>query len=240
MQSTMQDVPLTVAAILRYASTVHGDRTVTTATGDGYRHATYREVGRQAARLANALRRLGVEGDDRVATFMWNNQEHLEAYVAVPSMGAVLHTSTSGSSRADRVRRLRGRGPVVIADLSLAPILAPVLPKMETVHTVVAVGAGDLEPFQRSGKNVVRYHDITAAESDQFDWPAIDEKSAAAMCYTSGTTGHPEGRGVRAPVDLPALDGGVQRQRHGPELRTRPSRSCRCSTPTPGACRTPR
>ena len=73
MQSTMQDVPLTVAAILRYASTVHGDRTVTTATGDGYRHATYREVGRQAARLANALRRLGVDGDDRVATFMWNN-----------------------------------------------------------------------------------------------------------------------------------------------------------------------
>ena len=64
-------------------STVHGDRTVTTATGDGYRHATYREVGRQAARLANALRRLGDrEGDDRVATFIWNNQEHLEAYVA--------------------------------------------------------------------------------------------------------------------------------------------------------------
>src|SRR5690348_3818004 len=64
MQSTMQNFPLTVAAILRYAATVHGDRTVTTATGDGgYRHATYREVGQQAARLANALRRLGVEGD---------------------------------------------------------------------------------------------------------------------------------------------------------------------------------
>ena len=87
MDSTMQNSPLTVAAILRYAVSVHGDRTVTTATGDGFRHATYREVGQQAARLANALRRLGIDGDQRVATFMWNNQEHLEAYVAVPSMG---------------------------------------------------------------------------------------------------------------------------------------------------------
>ena len=93
MQSTMQDFPLTIAAILRYAVSVHGDRTVTTATGaGGYRHATYAEVGGQAARLANALRRLGITGDERVATFMWNTQEHLEAYVAVPSMGAVLHT----------------------------------------------------------------------------------------------------------------------------------------------------
>ena len=82
---------------------------------------------------------------------------------------------------------------MVIADLSLAPILAPVLPRMETVHTVIAVGAGDLAPFERSGKKVVRYHDITAAESDEFDWPDVDENSAAAMCYTSGTTGHPKG-----------------------------------------------
>ena len=81
MQSTMQNSPLTVTEILRYAVDVHGDRTVSTATGDGFRHATYREVGKQAARLAHALRRLGIDGDQRVATFMWNNQEHFEAYV---------------------------------------------------------------------------------------------------------------------------------------------------------------
>src|SRR5690606_3058276 len=141
--------PLTVAAILRYAVAVHGDRVVTTATGDGYRHATYREVGRQAARLANALRRLGVEGDDRVATFMWNNQEHLEAYVAVPSMGGVLHTlNIRLFPEQIEFVAYEAEDRVVIADLSLAPILAPVLPKMETVHTVVAVGAGDLAPFE--------------------------------------------------------------------------------------------
>jgi fatty-acyl-CoA synthase len=194
MDSTMQNRPLTVAEILRYAVGVHGDRTVTTATGDGFRHATYREVGKQAARLANALRRLGIDSDQRVATFMWNNQEHLEAYVAVPSMGAVLHTlnirlfpEQIEFVAAEAVDR------VVIADISLASILGPVLPQMETVHTVIVVGAGDLAPFEASGKRVLRYHEITDAESDEFEWPDIDENSAAAMCYTSGTTGNPKG-----------------------------------------------
>ena len=92
MDSTMQDFPLTITAIMRHGCDVHGARTVTTATDDGYRHTTYRELGQQAAQLANALRRLGITGDQRVATFMWNNAEHLAAYLAAPSMGAVLHT----------------------------------------------------------------------------------------------------------------------------------------------------
>ena len=145
MLSTMQDSPLTVGAILRYAVGVHGDRLVSTATGGGFRQATYRQVGRQATRLAHALRRLGIEGDQRVATFMWNNQEHLEAYVAVPSMGAVLHTlNIRLFPEQIEFVAYEAEDQVVIADLSLAPILAPVLPRMETVHTVIAVGSGDL------------------------------------------------------------------------------------------------
>ena len=194
MDSTMQNSPLTVAAILRYAVSVHGDRTVTTATGDGFRHATYREVGQQAARLANALRRLGIDGDQRVATFMWNNQEHLEAYVAVPSMGAVLHTlNIRLFPEQIEFVACEADDQVIIADVSLAPILGPVLRNMETVHTVIVVGSGDMSPFEGSGKQVLSYREITAAESDQFDWPDIDENSAAAMCYTSGTTGNPKG-----------------------------------------------
>ena len=195
MRSTMQDFPLTIAAILRYAVTVHPDRTATTATGDGgYRHTTYAEIGEQAARLANGLRRLGVSGDERVATFMWNNAEHLTAYVAVPSMGAVLHTlNIRLFPEQIEFVAYEAEDRVVIADLSLTPVLAPVLKSMETVHTVIAVGDGDLAPLQASGKRVVRYHELLAAESDVFDWPEIDENSAAAMCYTSGTTGHPKG-----------------------------------------------
>ena len=194
MQSTMPITPLTVAEILRYAVTVHGDRVVTTATGDGFRHATYREVGKRAARLANALRRLGIDGDQRVATFMWNNQEHLEAYVAIPSMGAVLHTlNIRLFPEQIEFVAYEAEDQVVIVDVSLIPILAPVLPNMETVHTVIVVGDGDFAPLQTSRKHVLRFDDLLAAESDQFEWPEIDENSAAAMCYTSGTTGHPKG-----------------------------------------------
>ncbi|MBU3750100.1 MAG: fatty acid--CoA ligase [Mycobacterium sp.] len=194
MQSTMQQSPLTIAEILRYAVNVHGDRTVTTMTGEGFRHATYLQVGQQAARLANALRRLGIDADQRVATFMWNSQEHLEAYVAVPAMGAVLHTlNIRLFPEQIEFVAYEAEDQIVILDMSLAPILAPVLPRMETVHTVIAVGDGDLGPLEDSGKRVLRYHELIAAEPEHFDWPGIDENSAAAMCYTSGTTGHPKG-----------------------------------------------
>lgn len=92
MQSTMQNVPLTVSAIVQHAAAIHGDSEVVTPTGNGYRRTPYRIVLARVARLANALRSLGVTADQRVATFQWSNQEHLEAYCAIPSMGAVLHT----------------------------------------------------------------------------------------------------------------------------------------------------
>jgi fatty-acyl-CoA synthase len=194
MQSTMQSFPLTITAILRHASSVHGARKVTTATGGGYRDCTYAELGLQAARLANALRRVGVTGDQRVGTFMWNNAEHLAAYMAIPSMGAVLHTlnirlfpeqiAYVANEAEDRV---------VLVDLSLAKLLTPILADLDTVHTVIAVGEGDTAALEESGKAVLRYSEVMADESTEFDWPDIDENSAAAMCYTSGTTGNPKG-----------------------------------------------
>jgi fatty-acyl-CoA synthase len=194
MYSTMQDYPLTIAGIMRHGCGVHGVRTVTTATGAGYRQSTYAEVGQQAAQLANALRGMGVTGDERVGTFMWNNAEHLTAYLAVPSMGAVLHTlnirlfpeqiSFVANEAEDRV---------VLVDMSLAHLLGPVLPSLDTVHTVIAVGAGDIAPLQSSGKTVLRYAEVIDGQPTEFDWPHIDENSAAAMCYTSGTTGNPKG-----------------------------------------------
>jgi fatty-acyl-CoA synthase len=109
-------------------------------------------------------------------------------------MGAVLHTLNIRlfPEQIEFVAR-EAEDQVVIADISLAAILAPVLPTMETVHTVIVVGSGDLGPFTASGKRVLRYDEVIAAESDEFDWPNVDENSAAAMCYTSGTTGNPKG-----------------------------------------------
>ena len=91
MKSTMQTTPLLISSLLRYGTTVHGASEVVTWTADGGRRTTFRQLGQQAAQLANALRRLGITGDQRIATFMWNNAEHLVVYLAVPSMGAVLH-----------------------------------------------------------------------------------------------------------------------------------------------------
>ena len=195
MQSTMQDVPLTITTIMRYACEVNGDRTVTTAMGDGrHRTCTYRELGEQVGRLANALRGLGVTGDDRVATFMWNNVEHVAAYLAVPSMGAVLHTLNIRLS-AEQIAFVANEAQdrVIIADHSLLAQLAPVLPLLDGVHTVIVVGEGDLSPIADSGLTLLRYDETLAAQPPEFAWPVLEETSAAAMCYTSGTTGNPKG-----------------------------------------------
>ncbi len=200
MYSTMQDFPLTIAAIMRHGCGVHGARTATTATGAtgaggaGYRQISYHDLGLRAAQLANALRGMGITGDQRVGTFMWNNAEHLTTYLAVPSMGAVLHTLNIRLFP-DQVAFVANEAEdqVVLVDMSLAGTLGPILPRLDSVHTVIAVGEGDLSPLQESGKTVLRYADVIDGESAEFDWPRIDENSAAAMCYTSGTTGNPKG-----------------------------------------------
>jgi fatty-acyl-CoA synthase len=194
----MQDAPLTIGSILRFGTTVFGDSEVVTAVEGGTRRRrSYAETGERAARLANALRELGISGDDRVATFMWNNAEHLEAYLAVPAMGAVLHTLnirlfpeqvTYVANHAD--------DKVVIADCSLVSVLAKVLGDFTSVHTVLVTGDAsvDLSPLETCGKTVLRYDEVLGAASSSYDWPYdMDERSAAAMCYTSGTTGNPKG-----------------------------------------------
>jgi fatty-acyl-CoA synthase len=194
MDSTMRTDPLLVSGILRHGMTVDAEQTVITATARGYRDITYAELGQRVSRLAHALRDLGVTGDQRVASFMWNSQEHLEAYFAVPSMGAVLHTLNIRLTP-QQIAYIANEASdeVILVDLSLAPLLVPVLPQLTSVHTVIAVGGGDTDILSDAGKNVVRYEDILQGQPVNFKWPKLDETSAAAMCYTSGTTGSPKG-----------------------------------------------
>jgi len=198
MRSTMQDFPLSIGGILRHGTTVHRDAEVVTATTDGTRSLAYGELGRRAARLANGLRELGITGDQRVGTFCWNNTEHLEAYCAVPSMGAVLHTLNIRlfpeqlTYIADHAE-----DQVLIVDDSLVGLLAKQLATFSTVKHVLVAGpdaaAADLDGLRACGKEVTLYEELLAAQPDSFDWPEVDERSAAAMCYTSGTTGNPKG-----------------------------------------------
>ncbi|MGI8769783.1 MAG: long-chain fatty acid--CoA ligase [Propionibacteriaceae bacterium] len=194
MQSTMQDTPLNIGNILRYGSTFYGSSEVVTWTGDGARRTSYREIGTQAAQLANALRGLGIDGDQRVGTFEWNNNEHLVCYLAIPSMGAVMHTLNTRLP-ADQLIYIadHAEDKVVVVDNSLIPLLAKVLPEMKTVEHVIVVGEADTAPLEGAGKQLHSWAELLAAQPETFDWPEIDERQAAAMCYTSGTTGNPKG-----------------------------------------------
>jgi fatty-acyl-CoA synthase len=195
ISSTMQDFPLTVTAIMRHGARVHGGSECVTWTGTGTRRTTYAQIADNAARLASALRRLGVRTGDRVATFAWNNQEHLEAYFAVPSMGAVLHTLNL-RLYPEQLTHIVGHAEdkIIIVDDSIVPLLARVAGALGTVEAFIVVGDGDAAPLEAAGNApVLRYHELLAAEEPDYPWPDLDERSAASMCYTSGTTGDPKG-----------------------------------------------
>ncbi len=200
MDSTMQPTPLLISQILRFGTTLHADQEVVTWTADGPRRATYAEVGRECAQLAHALRGLGVEGDDRVATFMWNNQEHLVAYLAVPSMGAVLHALNIRLFPEQILYvATHGGSEVVIVDNTLAGPFAKLLAHLPKVRHVIVNGPVDEETSAAlaAPDHVEGVHDYATLIADQptaYDWPQdIDENCASSMCYTSGTTGNPKG-----------------------------------------------
>ena len=190
MKSTMQDAPLLISDILRHGQQVHGDSSVITVEEGGHRAATFAEVATRAEKLAAALTRLGVQPGDRIGTFCWNNQGHLEAYLAIPSMGAVLHTLNIRLP-ADQLSYVinHAEDRYIIVDASLIPLLAAIKDELKTVETVIVAGEGDTAPLGET----LSYERLLAAEEPGFEWPVLDERSAAAMCYTSGTTGNPKG-----------------------------------------------
>lgn len=194
MLSTMQDDQLSLAYLLQYGARLHANAEVATWTGSGTRKSTFAQVGKRSAQLAHALRSLGVTGDQRVGTFMWNNTEHLECYMAIPAMGAVLHTLNIRLFPEQLVYVANhAEDHVVIVDGSLIPLFAKQLPEMKTVKHVVVANGDPASLEAPSGVTVHSYEELLSGRPETFDWPEIDERSAAAMCYTSGTTGDPKG-----------------------------------------------
>jgi fatty-acyl-CoA synthase len=198
MESTMMSGPLLISRLLEYGSREHGVSEVVTWTADGPRRSSYAEVGKDCARLANALRRLGIDGDQRVGTFMWNNEEHLEAYLGVQSMGAVLHAINIRLFPEQMVYVVNhAEDQVVIVDNTLAGPFAKLAEHLPLVQHVIVNGPVTDEVRAALGgdgqRQVHDYRTLLDGEPDTFDWPLLDERAPAAMCYTSGTTGNPKG-----------------------------------------------
>ncbi|QES49073.1 long-chain fatty acid--CoA ligase [Streptomyces venezuelae] len=196
MLSTMQDVPLLVSRILQHGMTIHGSSQVSTWTGEPEpQRRSFAEIGTRTHRLAHALRdELGVRQDERVATLMWNNAEHVEAYFAIPSMGAVLHTLNLRLPPEQLVFIVNHAADrVVFVNGSLLPLLVPLLPHLPTVEHVIVSGPGDRSGLEALPVRVHDYEDLIADRPTAYPWPELDERQAAAMCYTSGTTGDPKG-----------------------------------------------
>jgi fatty-acyl-CoA synthase len=191
LRALMQDdYQLTIQHILGRMRRVYGDSEVVTLTESGRERATYAELGERIDRLCRALESLGIEQGDRVATFAWNSQRHLELYMGTPCMGAVLHTLNIRLF-AEQLTYIvnHAEDQVIFVDDSLVPVLEKIAPTFETVRHYVVIGDGDAGALP----NALRYDELLDEQQAGFDYPDLDERAAAGLCYTSGTTGNPKG-----------------------------------------------
>jgi fatty-acyl-CoA synthase len=186
MDGLMMDRPLLIRDIAERVERIFPDREVVSRTHDGIERSSYGEVVNRARRIASSLRKLGVEPGDRVATFGWNSRRHLELYLAVPSMGAVLHTLNIRLFEED-LRYIVGHAQdkVIFLDASLAEVM----PRFDGVEHEVLMPDAD---GTRDG--ALDYEQLVGDGDEGFAFPDdLDERTAAALCYTSGTTGKPKG-----------------------------------------------
>ncbi len=192
MPGQMMDFPLTTQHFLWRMRFVHPDSSVVSIRDEGgrFESRTFAEIADRAHSLADSLTRLGVTPGDRVGTFAWNSAEHMEIYLAVMSMGAVLHTANLRLHDDQIVWTIEhAEDRVLIVDHSLLPQISPLLQRMPSVEHIVVIGG----PSDAASIPQVSYEDLIVAGDPEFDFPTLDEQSAASLCYTSGTTGDPKG-----------------------------------------------
>ena len=193
MKGLMQDYPLTTQHMLWRLERLFDKKEIVTRRETELHRYRYTDLGRRVRQLANVLTRLGVKPGDRVATLAWNNYRHLELYYAIPCMGAVLHTLNLRLFPDQLEFTIRDADDtVVFVDRTLIPVLNQVAGRIPSVRAIVVLSDGGPLPEHGLGE-VLDYETLMAAESADFSWPRLDEQSAAAMCYTSGTTGNPKG-----------------------------------------------
>ncbi len=193
MLGMMMQRPLLISDILTYAAEAHGRSEIISVRCEGDLHRqNYRETATRAAQLAHALKAEGVETGDRVATLAWNGHRHVELYYAVSGIGAVIHTINPRLSP-EQLLYIIGHAEdrILFTDLTFVPLIEAVKDHLpEGLRFVVMT---DRAHMPETELDVLCYEEMLAAQPEHIDWPEFDENTAAGLCYTSGTTGHPKG-----------------------------------------------
>jgi fatty-acyl-CoA synthase len=194
MHGLMMDTPLLISSLIQHADRCHGDAEIVSRTVEGPIHRyTYRDAHARARRLARALAKLGVKPGDRVGTLAWNGYRHFELYYAVSGMEAIVHTINPRLFQEQLVYIVNhAEDGIVFFDVGFAPLVEKLASTCKTVrHWVAMSDAAQLPQHRIPG--LLAYEELLAAETDDYEWPSFDERTASGLCYTSGTTGNPKG-----------------------------------------------
>jgi fatty-acyl-CoA synthase len=194
MLGLMQDWPLLVHKILDHGALNHGEREMVSRSVEGpVRRCTLAQLRSRSLRVAKALEREGVGFGERVATLAWNTERHVEAWFGIMGIGAICHTLNPRLFAEQLVYIINhAEDRLVFTDLTFVPLLQALAERLPTVRKYIVLSDGAHLP-ETSLPNAVAYEDWLAGVDDDFRWKMFDERSAAALCYTSGTTGNPKG-----------------------------------------------
>lgn len=194
MRGLMMDFPLTIPSVMRHANAVHNHVEIVSKMTDGSIHrCTYGEAFVRAAKMANALKKLGIEQGDVIGTLAWNDYRHFELYYAVPGVGAICHTINPRlfDEQFEYIVN-HAEDQWVFVDPTFLPILERLQEKFPKVKGYIVMCDAAQMP-ETSLKNALCYETLVDAESAEIEWPVLDENTACGICYTSGTTGNPKG-----------------------------------------------
>ena len=195
MLGQMQDQPLLISSLIDFAGRHHHEAEIVSRRVEGDLHRyTYADAAKRSRRVANALDRLGLGFGDRVATLAWNGYRHLELYFGITGSGRVVHT-VNPRLLPDQIAWIANHAEdqVMCFDMSFLPIVKSIWSHCTTVKHWIALCDADKLPAETGITGLSSYEAWIAGESEAYAWPQFDERSAAALCYTSGTTGNPKG-----------------------------------------------
>ncbi len=195
MLGMMQDQPLLISSLIEFAARHHAGAEIVSRRVEGDLHRyTYRDAAARSRRVANALDRLGLGFSDRVGTLAWNGYRHFELYFGVAGSGRVVHT-INPRLLPEQIAWIANHAEdrVLCFDMTFLPIVKGIWRHCTTVKHWIALCEADALPADTGIAGLQSYEAWIGAETDRYDWPQFDERSAAALCYTSGTTGNPKG-----------------------------------------------